>query len=65
MIDQAYDVVAVSLSTLTVHILNEGETERDAEAIAEMAIMRRGAGEEFFSKALAGKYRDGDQWNGQ
>ena len=59
---QLYDVVAVSLTTEKVRLIAEDKTERNAEAIVNMAVMRRGVEEEFFTEVRAGTYKEGDKW---
>ena len=43
-----YNVVAVNIETGEERTLAENRTERSAEAIVAMAIMRRGLDEEFY-----------------
>lgn len=57
-----YDVIAVDLSTHKVRLLAENKTERNADAIEMMAVSRLGCDEEFFTKAPAGRYKEGDEW---
>lgn len=58
-----YDVVAVNIKTTKVRLMAENKTERNAEAIVNMAIMRRGVEEEFFTEVPGGKYKEGDLYN--
>lgn len=58
------DVVAVNLETNKVRLIAESKTERNAEAIETMAVMRRGVEEEFFSVVNHGAYKEGDDWKG-
>jgi hypothetical protein len=58
-----YDVIAVDKQTHKVRMLAEAKTERNADAIEMMAVARLGCNEEFFVKALAGEYKDGDVWS--
>lgn len=62
--DALFDVVAVGLKTNKVRMMAEGKTARNAEAIVNMAVMRRGVDEEFFSEVPAGRYKEGDEWRG-
>ena len=39
-------------------------TEKNAEAVVNMAVMRKGVESEFFSEVPAGKYKEGDTWKG-
>jgi hypothetical protein len=43
-----FDVVAVNLKTKAERTIASGKTERDAEAVVTMAVMRRGCATEFF-----------------
>ena len=42
------DVVAVNIATGAHRLIAEGKTERNADAIVSMAVMRRGVDDEFF-----------------
>jgi hypothetical protein len=44
-----FNVVAVNIKTGARRIIAERKTERNAEAIVDMAVMRRGVDEEFFT----------------
>jgi len=46
--DKLFDVIATNIETGKERIISSGKTERNAEAILEMAVMRRGVDEEFF-----------------
>ena len=59
-----FDVVAVEFKTNKITIMASGKSERNAEAIEKMAIMRRGVENQFFSSVTAGSYKDGDIWEG-
>ena len=50
-----FNVVAVNIKTKQERIIAENKTERNAEAIVNMAVMRRGVEEEFFKTVLVGK----------
>lgn len=58
-----YDVIAVNMGTHKVRLIGENKTERNADAIEMMAVARLGCDEEFFTKALAGRYKEGDEWD--
>jgi len=60
-----FDVVAVNFHTGVVRLMAENKSERNADAVVKMAVMRRGVDEEFFSEVPHGKYRDGDKWGGK
>lgn len=46
--EHLFDVVAVSLATGATRVIAERKTERNAEAIINMAVARRGVEEEFY-----------------
>lgn len=56
------DVVEVNISTRVVRILARDKSEDDAEAIIDMAVIRRGVEEHYYTFAAAGQYQDGDTW---
>ena len=58
----AYDVIAVSLKDNSTRVISTNKSLRNAEAIRDMAVIRRGVEEEFFVEVPAGKYDDGDQY---
>lgn len=60
--NRRFDVVAVDQATNRVRILATDKSEKDAEAIANMAVMRRGVDLEFFAEVDAGAFKDGDEW---
>ena len=60
MNDKLFDVIAVDLSTKKIRFMAQSKTERNAEAIETMAVLRRGVDTEFFVTVPAGKYKDGD-----
>jgi len=43
-----------------VRVIDTKKTEKNAEAIVEMAVMRRGVEHSFFTTVPAGKFKDGD-----
>ena len=43
-----FDVVAVNLKDKSTRIIASAKSEKEAEAIVAMAVMRRGVDEEFF-----------------
>lgn len=59
-----FDIVAVNLDTNKVRMIAESKSERSAEAIEEMAVMRRGVEDEFFAAVSGGSYKNGDEWVG-
>ena len=58
------DVLAVNIDTRRVRLLAESKDERNAEAIINMAVMRRGVEEEFYVAVPAGTYTEGMLWRG-
>ncbi|MAT70390.1 MAG: hypothetical protein CMJ58_12795 [Planctomycetaceae bacterium] len=58
-----YDVIAVNMGTHRVRILGANATERNADAIVSMAVAEFGCDDEFFMCVVAGKYKDGDEWD--
>lgn len=59
-----FDVCEVNIEDRTVRLLATDKDERNAEAVVMMAVARRGCDEAFYSSAPAGKYKDGDKWEG-
>ena len=60
---QLYDVIAVDMKTEKVKIIAAGKTAKNAEAIENMAIMRRGVDDEFFASVPHDSFAEGDDWN--
>lgn len=58
----AYDVIAVSLKDNRTRVISTNKSLRNAEAIRDMAVIRRGVDEEFFVEVPAGMYDEGDQY---
>ena len=56
------DVIAVNIQSGTVRVFARNEPPSEAEAIIEMAVVRRGCDVEFFTSAPCGRYNDGDQY---
>ena len=54
MPEKLFDVVAVNIKTGKERIIANGKSEHNAEAIENMAIMRRGVEEEFFKVIPSG-----------
>lgn len=60
-----FDVVAVDIERRTVtELVATARTERNAEAIETMAVMRRGVDKVLFSIVPAAKYKVGSKWRG-
>ena len=57
-----FDVIEVNLSSKAVRIMARDKDLRNAEAIVDMAVARRGVEEHFFTLALAGRFQDGDTY---
>lgn len=63
--NQLCDVLAVSIENSTVRLLDTDKARDDAEAIVDMAVMRRGVEMEFYVAVPSSSYRDGERWEGQ
>lgn len=61
--EELFDVVAVNLKTSKVRMFGESVSERRAEGIINLAVMRRGCDEEFYTETPAGKYKEGDTFD--
>jgi hypothetical protein len=56
-----FDVIEVEFKKPhKVRLIDTKKTEKNAEAIVSMAVMRRGVEDSFFTTAPAGKFKDGD-----
>lgn len=61
---ELYDVVAVEIATSkVVALFGELKTLRNAEAIVNMAVMRRGVYEQFYTEVPHGKFKVGDTYS--
>lgn len=58
-----YDVVAVNMDTNKVRFMEQNKTLPNAEAIVNMAVMRRGVDEEFYAPVIAGSHKEGDEYD--
>lgn len=59
----SYDTVEVSIETgLILAFMCQNKSKKNAEAIEEMAIMRIGVEESFFSVVEHGKFKIGDTY---
>lgn len=58
--EELFDVVAVSDHGSLVLWVMTDKTERNAEAIINMAVMRQGVADRFFTTAQPGRYKEGD-----
>ena len=56
--EKLFDVVATNIKTGKKRFIAQDETEGNADAIVNMAVMRRGVDEEFFTAEQQGQ---GDQ----
>lgn len=55
------DVIEVEIAPPhSVRLIARGKTPLNADAVVEMAVMRRGVEHHFFTTAPAGRYKDGD-----
>lgn len=59
--EKRFDVVAVNLRTKRVLIIATDKGERNADAIINMAVARRGVDEEFYRGVPTGSHKDGDE----
>lgn len=59
-----FDVVAVNHETSVIGLIAQAKTERNANAVETMSIMRRGCDEEFFAVVSSGSYKEGAKWEG-
>jgi hypothetical protein len=57
-----FDVIAVNIETNEIRLIAENKSDRNAEAIENMAVLRRGVKHEFFATVPHGKYKNGDSW---
>jgi hypothetical protein len=57
---ELYDVLAISLQTKKIRVLERDKTSENADAVIKFAVYRRGVDEEFYIKKPAGLYSDGD-----
>lgn len=57
-----WDTLAVNHKTDKVRMLGERKDKPNAEAIMNMAIMRRGCDEEFYVVVPAGLFHEGDTY---
>lgn len=61
--ENLFDVVEVNSDTCTViSVVAEGKTKRNADAIEDMAVMRRGCEDSFFSTVPAGSMKPGAKY---
>lgn len=59
--EHLWDVIEVEIAAPhKVRLMATGKTEKNAQAIVDMAVTRRGCENHFFTTASAGKYKDGD-----
>lgn len=59
---QLFDVVEVDLITRKVDIVASNKTFENAEAVSDMAVMRRGIENNFFAVVPAGSHAGGDMY---
>jgi len=64
MTDRYFDVVGINLATKQVRLMDTHKTLKNANAIMEMAVIRRGVEGEFFAVVPEGLYAEGDLWKG-
>lgn len=56
LLNDLYDVIAVNIETGATRTIAERKSERNADAIIAMAVMRRGTADEFFKAVLRGDH---------
>ena len=56
------DVIAVSLDDSSVRLMAADLSEKNAEAVIYMAVLRRGVDSEFFVAVPSGSYTEGEQY---
>ncbi len=61
-VNDLFDVLEIRFDNGRVRVLDTNKTLRNAEAIRDMAVIRRGLDESFYSEAPAGMYHDGEKW---
>lgn len=61
--EELFDVIAVNLKTSKIQMFDENKSEANAEAVVNMAVMRRGCDKEFYTLTPAGKYKEGDTFD--
>lgn len=60
---EKFDVIEVSIdSGVVVSFMAENKTKRDAEAVSNMAVYRRGVENSFYAVVEVGKYKIGDTY---
>jgi hypothetical protein len=58
-----FDVIEVSIdSGKILGFMTENKTEKNAEAVVQMAVYRRGVENSFYAVVEAGKYKIGDTY---
>ncbi|MDZ4346124.1 MAG: hypothetical protein U1E51_27240 [Candidatus Binatia bacterium] len=63
--EKLFDVIAVNFNTMRVRLFSRNRNSKNAEAIINMAVIRRGVDEEFYTEVVAGKYQEGDEYKGK
>jgi hypothetical protein len=58
-----FDVIEVSIdSGKVLSFMTENKTEKNAEAVVQMAVYRRGVENSFYAVVETGKYKIGDTY---
>lgn len=58
-----FDVIEVSIASgLVLAFMAENKTKKNAEAVEQMAVYRRGIEDSFYAVVEAGKYKIGDTY---
>ena len=58
---ELFDVLGVDLTTYRVRFMDQGLDEKNAKAVRDMAVFRRGVEVEYFAVVDAGTYAEGDR----
>lgn len=58
-----FDVVAVDMDNFRVSVIDRQKSEKNADAIVAMAVVRRGVEDRFFATCPTGRYNDGDRYD--
>lgn len=59
-----FDVIAVNIENKTVRLMAQDKSYKNAEAIVNWAVMRRGVDEEFYAVVPCCMYHPGDLYRG-
>lgn len=57
------DVFAVNMTTHKMELLSKSVTQKNGDAVINMAVARRGCDDYFYASFPPGKYHEGDEWD--